>query len=225
MVAYCTAQDVYDLGLPPRAFAAVARPFDSVNASTGTIAIKAHGLAVGDVVTFEVADGGQLPTGIAVATTYYPIPVTSDLFRVSASPSGSAITFVSAGAGWAVAVDPVRRINVVAEEVSRRIDESLTADDPPIVPYSNGSFPGQLVGLAARMTARFLVTSLQFDNAEFRVASDRLFAQEEWDNELMKTWRSGKPLNPRPVDQTTTVENGAVGYSDRDASCWQPGVL
>ncbi|WP_295133376.1 hypothetical protein [uncultured Reyranella sp.] len=59
-------------------------------ADPGVITRKAHGLIVGDKVTF--ATTGALPTGLAVDTWYYVVQTSQDTFQVSATDGGTAIT-------------------------------------------------------------------------------------------------------------------------------------
>lgn len=231
-VAYCTDDEVFSLGLSAQAFVVRARPVTSgdVDIATGTIRLKAHGLSPLDAITFEVTSGGSLPTGISAFVVYAPEVVSADLFRVQGFAS-----FASAGSGWAVAVDPLRRIRMHAEDVSARIDECLTADEPPIkVDPLTGKFPAVLRGLAARMTARAAINSLQVDNPAYRTSIDRLMAQSAFDGDtdppaqvgsLLGDWKRGKPINPRPIDQTSTAENSARAGSSRDASDWTTGAL
>lgn len=335
---YASLDQLYLLGLSARAFVAIARPVNpstDVNAATGVISLKAHGLSAADVITFEVSEGGDLPDGIAEATAYTPIPLTADLFqarnpssvaavygarnfassmttttatlaagaapdgvysisvRVTASgpvgqyawkyqvsedggstwgteqtisptavsltihgvtvnlthgtgqvatsgygfsfdtylitagvSAGQPFTFASTGSGWSVAIDPERRLLAHLAETASEIDEHLTAEQPPILPDpATGDYPPTLVGLNARMAARAAVNSLAFDNAEFRVAVDRLFEKEKQDIEMLAKWLGGKPLQPRPIDQTTEPENAAIATSGRDATDWNTGVL
>lgn len=227
-MSYCTVQNVFDLGLSARAFPAVAMPPESVNEFTATIEIPSHGFTAADIITFRVTDGGRLPTNITAATLYYPIPVSADLFRVALTPGGTPIaSWYDAGAGWAVAVDPIRRLQANIDAMAAFIDEHLTAHDPPIQPDPvTGRYPPILVYMNAQLAARRSVTSLMFENAEFRAAADRLFAAEQKDNDMLESWRKGKPITPRPTDETPAIaENGAISGAGRDAIPWGTGML
>jgi hypothetical protein len=209
-MAYCTPDEVFALGLSAAAFVSRARPVQpaDVDGPSGRIRLRAHGLADDDVVTFEVTSGGALPTGVSSFTPYQPTVVSFDLFHIG-------LTFAAVGSGWGVATDPLRRIVLHSEQVSAEIDEMLTGHAPPIVAGPSG-YPRILVGLAARMTARAAVNSLQVENPAYRVAIDRLVAQEEFDKLLLEKWLDGKPLNVAPVDQTPDVaDNGARVASGR----------
>lgn len=202
-MAYCTPDEVFALGLPAAAFVTRARPVQpsDVNGANGRIRIKGHGLSNSDVVTIEVTAGGALPTGVSAFTPYTPAVVSFDLFTLVGFSS-----FASVGSGWGVAVDPLRRITLLAEDVAAQIDEVLTAHGVPLV----APYPPVVVGVAARMTARAAVNSLQVENAAYRVAIDRLFAQEEFDRLMLANWLKGKPVQPAPTDATAgTADNGA----------------
>src|SRR5262245_13297713 len=133
MAAYATRQDVYDLGLCAQAFASRPRPVrtEDVDLATGTIRLRAHGLTSSDIFVFEVTSGGSLPQTIAGPMSAFvalsPIIVTADLIRISGVTS-----FIAAGSGWSIAVDPERRIDRLCEERSAWIDEHLTAEEPPL---------------------------------------------------------------------------------------------
>lgn len=57
----------------------------------------AHGLSNGDCVT--VASGTTLPSGLSVSTYYYIINATTDTFKVSTTPGGSAVALADDGTG------------------------------------------------------------------------------------------------------------------------------
>jgi len=224
-MAYCTRDNVYQLALPATAFVSRARPFDAVGASTATIRLKAHGLSTLDIVTFEKTSGGTLPTGISEFTVYYPVPVSSDLFRLATSYGGTPIaSWVSGGSGWAIAVDPGRRLDMHVRESASRIDDHLTAHELPLLPDNNGEYPYVLVGLNARMAARQCITTLQFDTTAFRTAIDRLAAQEKADEQMLLDWKNGKPLQPRPEDSDSIPDNAAQAYAVTPMD-WLTGTL
>lgn len=222
-MAYSTLDDVFLLGLSAQAFVVLARPFDAVDAASATIRLQAHGLTTLDVCTFEVTEGGALPTGISAIsafTPYYPIPVTADLFRVATTPNGTPIaSWADGGIGWSIKVDTTRRILAHNEAEAARIDEHLTAHKPPIgVDLSTGKYPHVLVGLNARMTARAAVISLAIENEAYRVPRDRLMDREEADMKMLKDWEAGKPIQPRPTDGTPAIaENSARAFSGAGA--------
>lgn len=221
-MSYATRRDVYLLGLAAQAFVARARPFDAVDAATATVRLRAHGLADGDVVTLEPTSGGTLPTGLSAFAVYYVVTVSSDLFRLSLTAGGSPIaSWASAGSGWAIAIDYGPRLDAHLSDASATIDEHLTAHEPPIA----APYPAVLVGMAARMAARAAVTSLQIDNAAYRVAVDRLFAREAQDLEILAAWKAGKPIQPRPIDETDAADNAARAASSRPVVPWTTGML
>lgn len=202
-MAFCTPDDVFTLALAAPAFVTRARPVQpaDVDGPTGRIRLRAHGLSDDDVVTFEVTPGGSLPTGVSAFQPYAPTVLSFDLFHVG-------LTFASVGSGWGVVTDPLRRIVRIADEVSSQIAQHLTAHGVPI-PGAPSGYPPVLVGLAARMTARAAIASLQVENPAYRVAVDRLLAQEEFDRLMLENFRKGWPLSPDPTDATDEADNGA----------------
>lgn len=227
-MAYSTLDDVFLLGLSAQAFVVLARPFDAVDAASATIRLKAHGLSALDVITFEVTEGGALPTGISAFTAYYPIPVSADLFRVALTPNGTPIaSWADGGEGWTLQVDTTRRILAHNEECAAEIDEHLTAHQPPIQPDPlTGKYPQVLVGLNARMTARAAIISLAIENDAYRVPRDRLMDREETDLKMLAAWEAGKPIQPRPTDETPAVaENSARASAGVPVDWRNCGVL
>jgi len=220
-MAYAEVQDVFDLGLPAQAFATRPRPFEAVDISTGRIRLTAHGLTGDDLVELVAVSGGSLPGGASALTQYHPVVIGADLFSLQGITS-----FSSPGAGWAIAVDPKRRLQKHLDDTAAVIDEHLTAHDPPIQrDPETGKYPTVLIGINARMAAREDVTSLQMDNAAFRVATDRLFERKKQDLVLLKDWKGGKPIQPRPTDEDTIADNAAHATSDREPVGWQTGTL
>lgn len=68
----------------------------AVTVAGDTLTKTAHGLTVGDMVTFTAT---TVPTGMFLATGYYVIATpTADTFTVSLKKGGTAVTFGSAGA-------------------------------------------------------------------------------------------------------------------------------
>lgn len=69
----------------------------AVTVSGSTLTKTAHGLAVGDMVTFSAS---STPTGMFLQAPYYVVSTpTADTFTVSAQKGGTAVTFSSAGSG------------------------------------------------------------------------------------------------------------------------------
>lgn len=226
-MTYSTNDDVYLLALSAQAFVVLARPFDAVDATTATIRLKAHGFSALDIIAFEVMDGGTLPTSVSQFTSYYPIPVSSDLFRVATTPNGTPIaSWASAGSGWGVTVDQARRLAAHRENAFAEINENLTAYKPPILPDPiTGKYPQVLIGLEARMAARAAILSLEIENEAYRISRDRLIAQEKFDQGLLDAWRAGKPIQPVPIDQDAIPENGARASSGIGLDWRNSGML
>ena len=131
-----------------RAFVVRAEPYDDIDIATGKIRLKAHGMSSSDLVTLEVTTGGSLPTGLSPFTAYPVEPLDFDLIRLRDPLSGNPITsYVSGGSGWAVALDMLRRLDLHLEASARRIDEHLTAHQPPLA----APYPVQVVEVNAAL--------------------------------------------------------------------------
>lgn len=224
---YCTRDDVFQLGLSAQAFVVRARPVQAsdVDISTGTVRLKAHGLTDDDVITLELTSGGSLPTGLSAFTAYGVEVVSFDLFRITSS--GTPITsYASAGSGWGVAIDPLRRIDRHILDAAAIINDKLTAHAPPLeVDPETGDYPPVIVGLNARLAALAAVTSLQFENAQARVATDRLEAMIARDWKNLSTYLAGRPVNPAPTDQNDLADNGPRAARSRAPIAWTTGYL
>jgi hypothetical protein len=224
-MSYATPQDVYDLGFSARAFVVVLRPWnvdngrsgDTIDIAHGVIRMAGHGYATSDLVEFVlIASGGALPGGAPPGVFLYPLPIDPVRFALSLTNGGAALTYSSAGSGWGLQIDPTRRLQRHLDDAAARIDEKLTANMPPINrDAKTGLYPQVLVGLNARMAARSAIPSMLFDVATFRAAVDRVFAMQEADDLMLATWLEGKPINVRPTDQTTGINENAARSGSR----------
>lgn len=244
-VPYATPRDVYDLGLTAAAFVVRPRALDpragdAFDHASGIFRLVAHNLAADDLVQLVlVATGGSLPGGASSTAVYSPLPLDFWRFQLAASPGGSALTFSSAGtssrdgaSAWGVQVDPERRIERLILSVSGDIDQDLTAHATPLeVDPNTGKYHEKVVGIVARVVARRACAGLQFENAQFKAAAERLFAEEKRDDEQRAAWRLGQPLYPEPVDQTDGSPDNALRARNRlSGGCsaplhWQTGRL
>lgn len=226
---YCTRDDVFLLGLSAQAFVVRARPVNAatdVDASTGVVRLKAHGLAATDLITLEVTTGGTLLTGITAFQTYGVDPVSFDLFRILDSNGDPIASYASVGAGWAVAVDPLRRLDRHILDGAGVINDKMVAYSPPFeLDPDTGLYPPVIVGTNARLAAINAATTLQFENAAFRVAVDRAEAMLERDWVNLETYLRGRPIYPAPVDQTSTPDNGPRAFRSRAPVAWGTGQL
>lgn len=229
-MSYATLDETYNLALTARAFVVVPSPITMVDSATGTIRLAAHGFGAADRILFSVTSGGALTPELSPFVYYSPIVLGGDLFQVADPITGQPILFSADSRGWAVAVDPVRRLTMHLEDAFARINQRLGAHATPIKPDPlTGKFPSVLVGLNARMAARSAVTSLQIENAAFRIAMDRLFAMAAIDGDtnppgqkgsLLGDYAEGMPVLPAPIDQNTVPDMGP-----RAINALVPGVV
>lgn len=223
-VPYATLDDVFLLGLGAQAFVSRARPVDApaaVNLATGVIRLEAHGLSADDLITARVTSGGTLPTGIVTTAVYGVEVVSFDLLRITAA--GVPITsYVSAGSGWALAIDPRRRLQRHLLDKWAIINDKLTGHSPELELDANGY--SIVTGLNARLAANAAVTSLQFENAVSREAVDRLKYEIDQDWKTLESYLAGRPILPRPVDQNSIPDNAATASAGVPVN-WQLGYM
>ena len=233
-MAYAALSDLYALGLAASAFRTVPRPLFAdptnptpVNGPKGTIILPAHGWSTNDLVRPVAPTGGALPGELSAFQYYAVLPIGFDMLQLAAAAGGTPITFLISGVGngWGLVVDPENRLQQHLNETAAEIDECLTAEDPPITPYPNGTYPQVLVGMNARMAARLAISSLSSDNPAVRAAKDRLDAKEKQDLETLHDWKMGRPINVRPPDQSSVNENGAVAGRTSYPAGWTRMVL
>jgi hypothetical protein len=236
MPSYATLQDVYDLGFTARAFVVVPRPWqpekrmgDAIDITTGTIRMAGHGYSASDLVEFVLYGAGSVPAGASDGVLYSPVPV--DFFRFRLALNGTTLTYTAPGSGWALQIDPERRLQRHLDDAATRIDRALIAQSPPLKPDPiTGKYPAEVVGINARIAARSAIPSLQFENPAHRSAADRVLAQEAADERMLADWMAGKPLLPEALDQDG-VANDAMRATNRDTATrrpcinWQRGTL
>lgn len=230
---YCTRQDVFDLGLSAQAYVVRARPVGvcDVDVDSGQVRLKGHGLSPRDLISFEVTTGGVLPVEFQDFTfprgMTSPIPLTFDTFQVATGPeSGVSIQpLSSAGNGWSVAVDAGRRIDVNILSTASVINDKLIAHATPFERDVAGNYPPVIVRLNAILAAMDSVSTLLFENAESRKSIDILVEKKARAEADLAIYLAGKPVLPKPTDQTTTPDNAARAGSARHTSPWETGRL
>jgi hypothetical protein len=97
MSGYCTRADVL-AALPSGGLPNPAREV-TADATSDVFVCEGHGLTDGAEVTFRTLTDvpSSVPTGITEGTTYYAIVVSTARFKVSATPSGSAVDLTTVG--------------------------------------------------------------------------------------------------------------------------------
>lgn len=194
--------------------------FVAVPASLGTVTVKLDGFEVDTLVPVSVTSGG---------IAYNLIETTNELTGTDldfvVTTATQPVAWLNAGEGWAVAVDPIARLEAIAEERTAYINEHLTAHGGKIDPDPiTGLYPPVLVGLCARLTARQGIASLSVTDPQYKEPVDRLLASVEDDKQMLDAWKKGKPISPYPTDETPgVVENAARASSSREEMPWTTG--
>lgn len=226
--AYATASDVYrECGMGALAFVTRPRPIDpragdSLDHATGTFTLIGHGYEPDDQVRMVlVASGGSLPGG-ATSAPLYPVPVDFYRFRLSATQGGAALTFTSAGSGFGLQASPEPRLLRLSRSCSAIVDQCLVALVPPIERDADGNYPEVIVGVVARMVARRFLPTMMSENPSARATFDRLADSAAFDGDtsppaqkgsLLGDWKSGQPVSPTPIDQTSGPDDAAWATS------------
>lgn len=131
-MGYCAQADVVAFlpsgGLPNPARVATA------DATSNELTSEGHGLVDGATVRLRAETDGELPAGLAEATTYYAIVVSSSRFKVSATSGGSAIDFTTDGENFVYSAE--LPWSAWIDWGARQVDSFLPAHVVPIVaPY------------------------------------------------------------------------------------------
>lgn len=238
--AYAEPSDVYrESAMGALAFVTRPRPIDSragdsFDHATGTFTLSGHGYGSDDRVRLALVAAGSLPGG-ATSALVWVLPIDAFTFRVSATQGGPPLTFVNAGSGWGVQVDPEPRLRRLARSCTAIIDECLTANDPPLTIDANtGRYPEIVIGVCARMVARRYLPTMMSENPGARAAFDTLKASAAFDGDtdppaqagsLLGDWKRGKPVNPRVGDQNSIPDNSAIADVARQPTAWRTGSL
>jgi len=109
----------------------------TVNATTDLFTATAHGLGNGDRVAFTNS-GGALPAGLAAVTEYFAIAVTSNTFKVSATPIGSAVDLTGIGTGTHTFTDGILYCKGNLITYTKKKSQTFTAEESTEVITSAG---------------------------------------------------------------------------------------
>jgi len=189
---YCARADVYAIGLSPEMFRRPPREIEAVDIASGTFTVRSHGLAQNAPIILAVLSSSTLgappatvPTGTALGTLYYAQPVSSDLFQLATSPSGSALPILDGGSGvFGIIVDHGVYLDAAIAAASAVIDEHARAHLPPI---SAPALPVVCAFLAARIYTATHVPG----NPQFLAASEGPTWIRSVIDGLLKLWATG----------------------------------
>ncbi len=212
-MVYCARTDVYAIGLAPEAFRRPPREVEAVTPATGTLTIRSHGLAPNAPVSLAVLSSSTLgapvaavPTGTAVATPYYALPVagSSDLFQIAIAPNGAPLTFSDAGAGvFGVLVDHGAYLDAAIVAASAVFDQYARAHASPIV-------ADVARVLCAYLAARIYGMAHAAGNPAFMVAAEAPSWLRGILDKLFQIYMEGAPILGATDATPTTAEAGAI---------------
>lgn len=193
------------------------------NASPAVITWVNHGLTSDDVVKFTTT--GTLPTGLAVGTAYYVIPLTVDTFKVclaSGGKNGTAINTSSAGSGvhtgsWIVGQDEYGRQRSVNPPIFRKPDHWTFASFGQDL-LGVCSSDGRLLHLAPTtgvIPKMDVPSNAPIDNYAVAVTAERaVMLMGAGGNPRRIAWSDLENYNGWTFNTTT----GQAGYIDLEAS-------
>lgn len=240
--AYATRRDIFALGLRPEVFASRARAVESVDPATAVFRLSSHGFEDGlPLITFVVTGSASLgrppvllPVGLSASTVYEPSAFDGDgnLFTVAPFGGATITSLGNAGTGtFSVAIDIGPTLDALCADESAQIDNSLTAHSPPLLrDPDTGRYPAVIVGVTARRAALRARLVLGLSNPAYAASFAPLEAGEADDNTRLAEWMKGRPILPRPIDQTGTTPDDAPRYQNAatrgvPVSSWTRGTL
>lgn len=240
--SYATRADIFALGLRPEVFASRARAVESVDAATAVFRLSSHGFDGGlPLINFVVTGSASLgrptvllPTGLSAVVVYEPSAFdgSSNLFTVAPVGGATITSLGNAGTGtFSVESDIGPTLDAICIDESAQIDNSLTAHSPPLLrDPDTGRYPAIIVGVTARRAALRARLVLGLSNPAYAASFAPLEAGESDDNTRLAEWMKGRPILPRPIDQTGTTADDAPRYQNAatrgvPVSAWTRGTL
>ncbi len=205
MAGYCTRADLYSFGLPRGTIPNPGRLLLSVDAGADRLLLGDHGFALNDPVSFRAELGGALPSPLVAGVQYFAIPVTDDLFQVSATSGGAAINLTTAGSEILV-MSPLP-VDSAIDWGKEAIDQVLIAHAVPL----EAPYPPIVVMTNAELAAAKLGF---FSGAGSKSLADMLASA----NTRLEKWAKGVPLrgaNVKSDDRTNLAVSASVPYADR----------
>lgn len=242
-VSYATRADIFALGLRAEVFASRARAVEAVDAATAVFRLSSHGFDAGlPLINFVVTGSASLgrpsvvlPTGLSAVVAYEPSAFagSGNLFTV-APVNGATITSLgNAGTGtFSVESDIGPTLDAILVAETARLNNSLTAHNPPIlVDPSTGLYPEILTAMVALRAALRARLVLGLSNPQYAESFAPMEQAQQEETTRLAEWMKGRPILPRPIDQTGTRPDDAPRYQNTTtlgagvANQWTTGRL
>lgn len=210
-----TLAEFYALGARAEAFVSRPRAVEHVSASSGTLTVTRHGLALDTPVVLRVSEDGAAPAGLSAGVTYYAIPTTGDVVRLAATAGGAAVTITDLGEGRLELVEDIDgKIQSTIDHWSGVFDEEARGNIGAWADY-----PSKAKWIVAALAAYDLLITRGLMSPEFREQNADGY-RARWDRawEMLRTPIAGG------TDATSDVaDSGAVGFSD-ESDTWTEQV-
>lgn len=202
MLEYCEQSDLYSYGLPRGGLSNPARLVDRTSASADTFTLDQHALSDGDPVQFRAESGGTLPDPIVEGTEYFAIYVNDNVFQVSATLGGAAVTLTTAGED--VLVTANLPIAAAIDWASELINDMLPAH---IVPLT-APYPAMITMVCAQLAAGKLMANQ--GNGPTDLAETVKYAQAR-----LERWGKGVPIRgTNAPDRHNLAVAASAAYKD-----------
>jgi phage gp36-like protein len=201
---YCSERDVYAV-IPRGSIPSPGRLVASALSTTSTFSLDGHGYEDGDALTFRAEEGGTLPSGIALGTTYYAIRLSDHAFRVSTESDGSAPVTLTTN-GDLVLVIHERPVATAIEWASAHVDQMLPAHAVPL----ESPYPAIVVSVTAELAAFRLRNSSEREEGA-------LVRTLEQTRRLLERWGRGVPIRGTNAPAPSRATNLAIASSGSSA--------
>lgn len=198
--------------LPPGSVPSPSALVASSLAGSDEITADGHGLETGDAVSVRAVDGGTLSTPLIAGTTYYAIRMSNASFKLSVTPTGSALDLTSDGSEIVFIREPY--FDDFIEEYSR---------------WADGLLPGHLVPLQSPIHPT--VKGVVADCVAKRVLnvggqeSNTLAATELAAKAILERFAAGLPLRGAPAPLPANLAVVSSASNTADSRGWGSGSL
>jgi hypothetical protein len=203
--------------LPAGALVALPRSIDLTDVPSSTFRLRSHGLAAGDLFTFEARGASAVVAPpISQVQLYSAVPVSADLFTAQLAGGGPLVLSGPPTGLLAIVIDLAAVIATTLAWWSRQLDQALTAHLTPLVP----PYPDHATQLVCYLAAYDLLIGRGLLNPEYAKSADVFKGRGEWAKGELDRYRVGVPMVGAIDQSPTTPDNAATAWSDPSAPDW-----
>ncbi len=214
--SYASNADLY-ASLQAGALVALPRAIDLVDVPSSTFRLRSHGLALGDLFTFEARGAGAVVAPpISQVQVYSALPTSADLFTAQLAGGGPLVLSGPPTGILAIVLDLEAVIAKTLVWWSRQLDQALTAHLTPLV----APYPDHAVQLVCYLAAYDLLIGRGLLNPAYKDSADVYKGRGEWAKSELDRYRVGVPMVGAIDQSPSTPDNGADGWADPNAPDW-----